>query len=253
MIKLTEYKINLSKLPVAFNGFKIAHISDYHNSKKANEVAELLRTALPDIIVITGDLIDSRHTNAQRAISLLEEITKIAPCYYVSGNHEARIPNEYSMLKEQAISSGVTVLENQSIEICKGNESINLIGLVDPRFYYKKDKTKRACEVIKQSLPSLISSELCNIVLCHRPECFLEYVNANASLVLTGHAHGGQIILPLIGGVIAPNQGLFPRYYKGVYEKENTKMLVSRGVGNSLFPFRIFNSPEIPLITLKGE
>ena len=186
-------------------------------------------------------------------MELINEITKIAPCYYVSGNHEARIKDTYESLKEQMIEGGVIVLENESITLEAQGAKINLIGLSDPKFVLPKGKDNELKSEIKERLSELAKPELYNLVLCHRPEAFKEYVSQGADLIFTGHAHGGQIILPLFGGIIAPNQGLFPKYYKGIYNEENTTMAVSRGIGNSLFPFRMFNRPEVLMVELKGE
>ena len=252
MVQINSYTVASNKLNADFN-LKIAQISDFHNSKKLlDKTVQNVSDSAPDIIVITGDLIDSRKTNLEIATNLLEKISKIAPCYYVSGNHEARIKSEYDLLKEKISDFNVTILENESVELNVGNEKINLIGLTDPRFNYESDSKKKACEQIHSDLAPLIKQDMYNLVLCHRPEAFAEYTALSADLVLSGHAHGGQIILFGIGAV-APNQGIFPKYIKGMYKDKNTTMVVSRGIGNSLFPFRLNNKPEVVEITLKGE
>lgn len=252
MVELNKYNVSTSKLSSEFN-LKIAHISDFHNTKLKDKTIERLKEAEPDIIVITGDLIDSRKTKVQISIDFMAEAVKIAPCYYVTGNHESRIPEPFSELLIALDSLGVTVLRNESTILDVNGEKINIIGIEDPMFTLKKDSTKKAKAAIKENLAPLISKEHYNLVLCHRPEVFDSYVSLGADLALSGHAHGGQIRLPLIGGIISPNQGLFPKYDAGLYTKENTNMIVSRGVGNSLFPFRMNNRPEVILVTIKGE
>ena len=251
MVELNSYTVSSSKLPKGFN-LKIAQISDFHNCKLGKEALEQLKKSSPDIIVITGDLIDSRKTKPDIALDFIKEVIQIAPCYYVSGNHEARIKSEYENFKSQMLECGVIVLENEATIIKVNETEINLIGLADPRFSYDSDSKGKACEEISKSLKPLINEKMYNLVLCHRPEAFGEYVKNGVDLALTGHAHGGQIIIFGIGAV-APNQGIFPKYIKGIYENNGTKMIVSRGIGNSLFPFRLNNRPEIVEINLKGE
>jgi len=250
MIEVNRYKTGGENLPKEFNGFKIAHLSDFHNRRKNDEIIERLKEEGPNIIAITGDFIDSRKTNTQISLDFAKKLVSIATCYYVMGNHESRLTEIYPEFEKSLIEIGVTVLRNQVATIEKNGEAIQLIGIDDPRLSYKKDNIKRARMVIKEHL-SKIKCEGYKILMCHRPEAFLEYVDAQIDLALTGHAHGGQIILPLIGGIIAPNQGLFPKYYKGMYSRDKTSMIVNRGLGNSLFPFRFNNRPEIIVIELE--
>lgn len=252
MVELNKYDVSTSKLSSEFN-LKIAHISDFHNTKLKDKTVERLKEAEPDIIVVTGDLIDSRKTNVQISVDFMTEAVKIAPCYYVTGNHESRIPEPLNELLVALNNIGVTVLRNESTLLDVNGEKINIIGIEDPMFTLKRDSTKKAKATVYESLKPLVSKEYYNLVLCHRPEVFDSYVSLGVDLALSGHAHGGQVRLPLIKGIISPNQGIFPRYTEGLYTKENTNMIVSRGVGNSLIPFRINNKPEVLLITLKGE
>ena len=252
MIEINSYKISSKRLPNEFNGFKIAHLSDFHNRKNYGVIVEKIKASSPDIICITGDLIDSRKTKPQISLNFIEEIIKIAPCYYVMGNHESRLTEVYPSFEKSLIEKGVRVLRNEAVRIERDEKSISLIGLDDPRLQSKTKGVEYACEIIKAEL-SGIERDGYTIVLAHRPESFLEYVNAGVDLALTGHAHGGQAILPFIGGIIAPNQGFFPKYYKGVYTEGDTNMIVSRGLGNSLCPIRFNNRPEIILAELNAQ
>lgn len=252
MVELNKYDVSTSKLSSEFN-LKIAHVSDFHNTKLKDKTVERLKEAEPDIIVVTGDLIDSRKTNVQISVDFMTETVKIAPCYYVTGNHESRIPESLNELLVALNNIGVTVLRNESTLLDVNGEKINIIGIEDPMFTLKRDSTKKAKATVYESLKPLVSKEYYNLVLCHRPEVFDSYVSLGVDLAFSGHAHGGQVRLPFIKGIISPNQGIFPRYTEGLYTKENTNMIVSRGVGNSLIPFRINNKPEVLLITLKGE
>ena len=254
-LELNTYTITSSRLPENFDGYRIAHVSDLHNAQmgKDNEkVLSTLRQADPDIIAITGDLIDSRNTNLEIALQFVKEAMKIAPCYYVTGNHEARV-SEYDLLKAGMVSAGVVILENDQAEINIDGNAITLIGVDDPSFqtdYLFGDSDA----VINAKLTELhTDGNGFTILLSHRPELFSTYAAHDVDLVLSGHAHGGQFRIPFIGGVVAPNQGLFPEFDAGVYTDGNTNMLVSRGVGNSIIPFRVNNRPEIILVELKAN
>ena len=231
-LEVNEYKILSDKIPEAFSGFWIAQVADLHNAEfgEDNEMLiELLFQTDPDMIVITGDLIDSRHTDIEIALDFAGKAVQIAPVYYVTGNHEARIP-EYEQLKTGLVDLGVTVLENQKAQITRDGESITLMGIQDPSFstdYLFGD----AESVSRQAITSLQNeSDGFTVLLSHRPELFDLYVGTGVDLVLSGHAHGGQFRLPAVGGLVAPNQGFFPKYDAGQFIEENTTMVVSRVV-----------------------
>ncbi len=251
-LELNTYTIKSDKLPESFSGYRIAHISDLHNSEMGDENEKLLamlKEAKPDIIAITGDLIDSRNTDIEIALQFAKKAEKIAPSYYVTGNHEARI-SDYDKLKTGLIELGVVVLENEKIEIEKNDDVITLIGVEDPSFQtdYLLGDSKT---VMKDELQLLTSDyNTYTVLLSHRPELFDIYAESEVNLVLSGHAHGGQFRLPFLGGLVAPNQGFFPEYDAGLYTHNNTNMIVSRGIGNSIIPFRFNNNPEVVLIEL---
>ena len=254
-LELNTYTISSARLPQSFDGYRIAHVSDLHNAEmgEGNEkLLTMLREADPDIIAITGDLIDSRNTNVEIALQFAQEAMKIAPCYYVSGNHEARV-NEYEELKTGLKSAGVIILEDTQTEISIEGQTITLIGVNDPSF--QTDYLFGDSETVMNSKLTELHTdgEAFTILLSHRPELFDTYADHDFDLVLSGHAHGGQFRLPFIGGMVAPNQGLFPEYDAGIYTDGNTNMLVSRGVGNSILPFRINNRPEVILIELQTK
>lgn len=247
----------LTRISIKSNtsGLKIAHISDFHNAKFQNDNEELIalvRESAPDIIAITGDLIDSRHTKVKRSIDFVRELARIAPCYYVPGNHESRIKEEYEQLKTALAELGVTILCDQKTTYEQNGEIFTIIGIEDPMFVLQKDSTEMASAVVSgKLLPLVENTEGYTIVLCHRPETFMSYVDAGVDLALTGHAHGGQAQIPFVGGLIAPNQGFFPKYSEGLHTEGKTNMVISRGIGNSLCPLRVNNRPEIILITIE--
>ena len=252
-LEITEYRIVSDKIPQDFDGFRIAQVSDLHNAEfgeRNEKLIQLLSQTDPDIIVITGDLIDSRHTDIEIALEFVRQAVKISPVYYVSGNHEARV-GEYEDLKIGLTEAGVVVLDNQKIQITREGQSITLMGIDDPSF--REDYLFGDAEsVARQAIDNLQNgSDGYTVLLSHRPELFDLYVDTGMDLVFSGHAHGGQFRLPFIGGLVAPNQGFFPEYDAGQFTEENTTTIVSRGVGNSIIPLRINNRPEIVVVELK--
>ena len=253
-LEVNEYEIVSDRIPEAIAGFRIAQVSDLHNKdfgEGYGQLLTLLSQINPDIIVVTGDLIDSRHTDLDIALEFAWQAGKIARVYYVSGNHEARVP-EYEDLKIGLVKAGVVILENQKVQITREGESITLMGIDDPSFqedYLFGDSES----VARQTIEDLQNeSDGYTILLSHRPELFDLYVETEMNLVFSGHAHGGQFRLPFVGGLVAPNQGFFPKYDAGQFTEENTTMIVSRGVGNSIIPIRFNNRPEIVLVTLRN-
>ena len=254
-LELNTYIVSSSKLPRGFDGYRIAHVSDLHNGERGEDNEKLLgmlRDAEPDMIAITGDLIDSRKTNVAVALKFIEEAVKIAPCYYVTGNHESRT-DAYLELKTGINAAGAVVLEDARIQITQGSDAVTLIGVNDPTFGKNKMLGDEEAVVDTKLIELHTNKDEFTVLLSHRPELFDIYVKHHIDLALSGHAHGGQFCLPFLGGLVAPNQGLFPQYDAGLYTKDDTNMIVSRGIGNSLFPFRLNNSPEIILIELKSE
>ncbi len=253
-IQITNIDVKSPTVPDSFNDFTIVHISDLHNKdfgKGQNNIIDKIRETNPDIIVVTGDIIDSYDTHVDITAEFINGISKIAPVYYVPGNHESRLLDDYFLLKTQMQTAGVHVLENDFISISRGNDKINIIGMKDPSFDYLNHIGTTDEEIVKNNLSSLTENlSGYTILLSHRPELIDIYSSFNINLVFSGHAHGGQVRIPFIGGIIAPNQGLFPKYTSGLHEVKNTKMIISRGLGNSAFPFRINNRPEIVVATL---
>ena len=248
--------ISSSRIPAAFSGFRIAQVSDLHNAEFGKNNAELLKLlseSRPDIIVITGDLIDANHTDVGIALGFAQESVRIAPTYYVTGNHEAASP-QYDTLKAGLEEAGVIVLEDEAVSLERNGETITLLGLGDPDFTVKGDMFGETSAMVSTKLRNLIDDESrYTILLSHRPELFETYTDGGIDLVFSGHAHGGQFRLPFIGGLAAPNQGLFPQYDAGLYTDGGTSMVVSRGIGNSIIPFRFNNRPEIVLVELNAK
>lgn len=251
-ITTTYFTIKNDKIPDDFSDFKIAEIADLHNHPWRDKLIHRLEKEMPDIIVITGDLVDSSHTDIDISMEFIYRAREIAPVYYVTGNHEAWLDN-YSELESRLAEAGVHRMDNVSEWIEKGTSKVNLTGIQDPAFEKEVIFGDIQKTGVGDRLTTLLEDGCYNIVLCHRPELFKEYVEAKADLVLTGHAHGGQIRIPFIGGLVAPGQGFFPEYTEGVYHQDKTDMVVSRGLGNSVIPVRIHNMPELVMITLDNK
>ena len=255
-LMVSTISISSSHIPAAFSGFRIAQVSDLHNTEFGKNNAELLKLLSenrPDIIAITGDLIDANHTDVGIALGFVQESVRIAPTYYVTGNHEAASP-QYDTLKAGLEEARVIVLEDEAVSLERNGETITLLGLGDPDFTVNGDMFGETSAMVSTKLKNLDDGEGgYTILLSHRPELFETYVDCGIDLVFAGHAHGGQFRLPFIGGLVAPNQGLFPQYDAGLYTDGSTSMVVSRGIGNSIIPFRINNRPEIVLVELNAK
>lgn len=242
-----EFTFESAALPDAFDGFRIVQLTDVHDKqfgKNDSVLLDAVQKADPDIIVITGDLLDKRGVIAD-ILPLAEGLPKIAPTYYVTGNHEwsAGIVDEVIDTLE---ANGVTCLQNEYVDIKKGGEHIVLAGIHDPN--------GRA----DQKTPAELASEIYAdegdpfwILLAHRNTLYETYGQLGADLLITGHAHGGLVRLPGTDGLFGPNHNLFPKWTSGFYYDYATPMYVSRGLGNVYPTFRVFNAPQLPVITLK--
>ena len=247
--------ITSDRLPEKFEGYRIAQVSDLHNAEfgRENEVLiQMLKDSRPDMIVLTGDLVDSSHTDLGIAVRFVEAAVQIAPTYYVTGNHEAWLGKEYEDLEHQLEQVGVEVMRGEALYLEREEERIHLLGIDDPDISGGESTLyDGGASWIRHEIEKLQCQEKdYTILLAHRPELFEIYVASGVDLVFSGHAHGGQFRLPLIGGLVAPGQGLFPKYDAGMYSKDHTHMVVSRGLGNSVIPLRIGNRPEVVVAEL---
>lgn len=243
----TFYKYQDSRVPESFDGYRIVQISDFHNARFGadnRKILDKISELHPDIIVVTGDLVDSNHTNIDVSLAFIDEAVKIAEVYYVTGNHEYWLTEaELEKLIHGLCKAGVHVMANATEEVSIQDDSAVIIGLDDN--YLSGTKLK---EIIQENANDKLS-----IVLAHEPQYFNRYQEAGADVVFTGHAHGGQFRLPFLGGIYAPNQGFLPTLTEGCHTENGTTMYVSRGLGNSAFPVRLLNDPEIVCVDLVCE
>ena len=247
-LEVNEWTVSDRDIPDTFSGYRIAQISDLHNAEFGEhneELLSMLAGTAPDIIVLTGDLVDSRRTDVDVAADFAAQAMEIAPVYYVTGNHESRLKRLFPALEARLEAAGVTILRGEAVLLNRDGQQIQLLGVDDITFY-----TGNWEDQLPEDLERLKKEGLYTVLLSHRPDLLKLYEKAGVDLVFTGHAHGGQIRLPWIGGILAPDQGFFPKYDSGLYTLGETNLMVSRGLGNSLFPFRVNNPPEIVVVEL---
>ena len=200
----------------------------------------MVRAQSPDAIVITGDLIDDTKGGHEPALELARGCAAIAPTYFVTGNHEKLSPSYEAFLPELE-KTGVIDLSGKTVTLENG---VTLTGAQDAGFIGRENYTGYIASLAPEAAGY-------HILLAHRPEFVASYAAVGFDLALCGHAHGGQIRLPFIGGLYAPGQGKLPRYTAGLYDEGDMTMLVSRGLGNSVFPFRVNNRPEVAALTIE--
>ncbi len=250
-VTVTRYDIHSERIPPGFDGFCIVQISDLHNGSNSVMTDSLLKKtaeAHPDVILITGDTIDRFDSDVDTAIKVVEKLIDFAPVYYVTGNHEARTGAYYKLAKLMR-KIGVTELSDSFVNVRLNNDEIVIAGVNDPLTAHDTTASDKA--IMEKRLSQLqYDPRFYFFFLSHRPELMDVYSSNNIDLVFTGHAHGGLIRLPLIGGLYAPHQGLMPKYTEGLYKQSFTSMIVSRGVGNSGRTFRINDNPELVVAVL---
>lgn len=289
-LQVTHCQVNVKGLPQSFAGFRIVLLSDLHAKEFGREnkrLAAVIDREKPDLIIAAGDLINSTADDGSAFLNLLKGLDGKYPVYFSLGNHEQIVRERdreqntrvYQEFVKQVQEAGGVVLDNQQAEIKRGRESIALYGFTSMLYHYLPERA--AAAQLKSGLTSVLAhysgrntaywegSELkadfiekklgrapdgqTTILLAHNPKYLAEYADWGADLVLAGHIHGGMIRLPFIGGVFSPDISLFPTYQAGLYREGNTALYVSRGLGLSVIPFRVFNPPEVAVLTLLPE
>ena len=254
LIETTNVEIISEKVPDSFEGYKILQLSDLHNRNFGENniwLIQKIREADPDIIVLTGDMVTGNDKDFTVFFNLVEAISTEYPIYFIPGNHEIAMKDsakkEFQDLFEE---TGVVFLDNQKVELVSSEgECINLYGLWYPNTYYKNKPL--TCEMIEQYI-GIPDTSAYNILLTHQPKYFELYEEWGADLIMSGHIHGGMVRLPYFGPVFSPDEGLFPKYSDGEYHLNEAVLVVSRGLGIGARGFRIFNRPDLVLITLKS-
>ena len=256
-LQVERFECVSAKIPANFDGFVVVCVADLHEKEFGPNNARLfaaIRAANPDVIAISGDLLVDPPLNVEFARRFIADATKIAPVYYVSGNHEAAAPTqtEYFPFLNALEEAGATVLDGEKIELKRGATSIVIAGVADPLLERNPDYCLTSQAIVAPKLRRVLPDERFALLISHRPELAELYAEYGVDLALTGHAHGGQIRLPFVGGLFAPNQGFFPRYDGGAYRIGESTTIVSRGLGPSVFPTRLFNRPHLVVCELKS-
>ena len=246
-IKIKSYKIESGKVE---QSIRFAALSDLHGGKYGNnqkELLEIITQSNVDAILMPGDIIDDRKRNSNE-YGFCDTFGKSFDCYYSSGNHEHR-RQDFDLVVSDIEKSGIKVLMNKSEIMKKGNTVIQIFGLTDKEAYSDEKKPAQWQEKLEK-LSQSVDKKHFSILLSHRPEFAEDYATTDFDLIVSGHAHGGQIRLPFINGIYAPGQGLFPKYAGGRYDlKKGNVLIVGRGLSKDHIP-RIFNRPELVLIDI---
>ncbi len=283
---VSDFEINKSDLPHSFHNTKIIVLADLHNAafgRNNERLVRRIKSLKPDFIVVAGDMISkSSPCYPSNAYVLLEELSRTYKIYYGYGNHEQRNERllletcsqkhmnsryEYMVLqkyqeqellsstwveyKEELLRNGVTFLDNESVELIKGQDRIKISGVSIAKDFFTRSKAPIMEEGYLSSLIGEKSQDYYHILIAHNPVYFKEYVAWGADLIISGHLHGGMVRIPGIGGVISPQVKLFPKYDAGIYSENGSSMIVSRGLGSHSMMPRYFNTPEIVQIMLK--
>lgn len=262
-IDVTKYTISNEKIPEEFNGFKIVQLSDFHSQGYRNTTEDIINKVKdinPDIIVMTGDMVSWDMEDIDEVKVLIKSLVELYPIYYIDGNHEhlAEIlrPGKYVAFIEFMKELGVTTIKNDYIEIYKGDKSINLYGINLPLdgatgLYVNKFQLEK--NYVEKTLPE-VDNDKFNILLAHTPTFIKQYSQWGADLVLCGHMHGGIVRIPFTNiGLLSPERTIFPKYAAGKFKVNGSIMIVNRGIGGSSFDLRLFNNPEITVITLRSK
>ena len=227
---------------------RLAVVTDFHSSDNADDVVAMVTSCAPDAVLMVGDMFDDDIANrpTERTLSLMRQLSAQYPCYYVSGNHEAWT-GEMDALYQQTEEAGVTVLRMSSGVLTVRGQRIALCGIPDP-YEMVFSGAPDTEEQIRQAMENVDSADF-TVLLAHRPELLAKYAQFPLDLVVSGHAHGGQVRIPgVLNGLYAPNQGWFPKLAGGAYTQDGTTLIVSRGLAVRTRLPRIFNRPEVVLV-----
>ena len=267
-ISISEIVVKSNKVPKDFVGFKILQLSDLHCKefgKNNNRLIKKINKINPDIIIATGDMFSTSLDIDESFYKLCRELVNTYPIYYSLGNHETILRTSKMSDKiwvedylKKIKNLGVYLLDNEIITLSRNNENINIYGLTLPMIFYRRRFNKERDEKIELKsgfIENLIGKpklDEFNILLAHNPLNFEAYAKWGSDLIFSGHVHGGAVRFPFIGGLLSPEIAFLPKYKEGFYIKDNSIMIVSRGLGNSSMPIRLFNAPEMVLTILSN-
>lgn len=245
-LEISRYEVKSQKLPESFDGFKIVQLSDLHGAEFGEDgmgLVEKVKELEPDIIALTGDFVTDEGDLAA-VEKLAARLTELCPVYFVSGNHEfgSGLAVKVRNILERA---GVKYLSNEYLTISRGEDGILLGGVEDPLAYADMLSPDELAQKMNDAAPDAFK-----ILLGHRNYWMTEYPELPVDLIFCGHAHGGLIRIPGVGGLIGTDRRLFPDFDAGEYNNGRYTLIVSRGLGNSVSIPRVFNRPEIVCVEL---
>ena len=244
-LELTRCTVTNHKLSQSFSGFKIVQLSDFHGAELVTDIVETVREQKPDIIVLTGDFITDEG-DLPAVEQLVSQLSDICEVYFISGNHDFA-SGRIAELSDILSSCGVKYLKNEYVTIQRGGESIVLAGVEDPNSWADLEPPDAFLKKVRAEHPDDYI-----VLLGHRNYWMEKYPDLPVELILCGHAHGGIVRIPGVGGLLSTDRTLFPDYEAGMYDNGNYTMIVSRGLGNSISVPRLMNRPEIVSIELKN-
>lgn len=258
-LKTVRYTVGGKGLPAGFEGYRIVQLSDLHSvsfGKGNARLIEKIKRENPNIIVMTGDMVSRFDEDFSVTLALCRSLAGEYPVYYIRGNHEEGLDSAvWENFRTELVEAGVQLLDNETVSLSAPNgDTVNLIGL-----WYKLDYYHQYAAHYRPVTPETIytilgdAPEGYNILLAHNPNYFPTYAEWGADLIFSGHIHGGMLRLPLIGGVLSPETILFPEYDGGIYQIHDKTMILSRGLGRGHMGLRLFNTPEIVVVTLQGR
>ena len=252
-----EFPIVIPSLPPAFDGFRIAFLSDLHESPLASRLPEAVRNTHPDIVLLGGDMLHKKLASSERSITLTEALLREFPVYAACGNHEEilkeRMPALWAEYFSHTENAGVHWLQNEWTPLRKDGEAIFLGGISVYYDYYYHPKGHSASDYVGDAPGFYPPPEGVRILMAHDPVQLSIYTKWGIDLVLSGHVHGGIVRLPFLGGLLSPARTFCPPRDNGLYRRGNTQMVVSRGLGNRAFVPRFWNRPHLPVIVLKKD
>lgn len=252
-----EYEVDTGKAAEPIQAVVISDLHDHEFGEENIKLVEKIEAVKPDLILMDGDMLNSDSSSASIPVKLIQNLKKIAPVYYALGNHEeAYIENGHAELIEELEAAGAVVLDKEYVDIEINGTQVRLGGMYD--YAFGLDGNNTALSALEGTLNFLMdyqNTDRLKIMMAHRPDSFV-FGDAsstwNIDLVISGHNHGGQIVLPLLGGLYGGDQGWFPEYIHGIYQKDNIQMFVTSGLGSNQEKLPRFNNPpEIALLTIK--
>lgn len=256
--KVKNLEISSDRLPEAFHGYRILHISDLHNTNygiRNRKLIEAVEKINPEVIFYTGDMIDKKTIDRSSFIQLAKGLGRKYPSYYIYGNHEEELSRaEKESFHAELEKAGIRFLENEKVILSKNEEEISLYGLNLPRRFLRRTYDEKGeLQLSREEIVKRIGEpdHRFSILLSHNPLYFETYARYGADITFSGHVHGGMIRVPLAGGLLSPDRSFWPKYDKGHYTLMGKSLVVSPGIGGA--KMRVFNPPTLYHVKLVSE